>query len=247
MTPKTSIFIVSFAKDQDWLNYLFKSLARFATGFHEIVIAVPEHDRAAFEGMGLTKEKLVYFTETIDGFFNHMVIKCSADIYCAGDFIVHIDSDCILTKPTTPETFFRDGKPLNWMTPYAALNGGSPWQPCTSAAIGKWAEFELMRRHGNIYPRELYPAFREHFYKLHNKSVLDYCKHKSRWKTPPADYFSEFNALGSFGYYYLNDKFYWLDTTKEPLSDNPVHQFWSFYRANNADVQKKLQEFGLAS
>lgn len=243
MIPRTSIFIVSFAKDQDWLNYLFKSLARFATGFHEIVIAVPEHDRAAFEGMGLTREKLVYFYETIDGFFNHMVIKCSADLYCAGDFIVHIDSDCILTKPTTPETFFRDGKPLHLMTPYAALNGGSPWGPCTSKVIGRHVEYEFMRVIGNCYPRTMYAALRDHFYQVHRKSILEYLRGKDRWKTPPEDYFSDFNVLGAFGYYYRNGEFHWIDTSKESAPDNHIYQNWSHYRAAHPKAQESFMKY----
>jgi hypothetical protein len=252
--PKISWFIVTFAHDFDWLVYLLKSLARYATGFHETVILIPDADKPLLDRFGLTAERVVTFADAgfKSGFMHHQYLKCCADLYCPdADFIAHIDSDCVLTSPVTPGTYLTTGevgravpcapplKAINLCTKYSSLNGASPWQPGTEKLLGEPVEYETMRRHCSVYPRSLYPNLRAHIQNVHNMPMEELIR-----PMPRNGPFSEFNLLGAYGMKYCND-IHWIDTDIHGTPPNPVHQFWSHHRPTNPDVQKKLSEFGL--
>lgn len=241
----TSWLIVSYARDSDWIPYLLKSLARYSSGFHEIVIAVPEPDLPAFQRFGLTKERLVTFSEAgfACGFMAHQYYKCCADQFCHSEIIAHIDSDCVLTSPVTPETFIQEGKPVNLCTRFDSLNKDkvqSPWQPGTERILGRKVEYETMRRHPNLYPWTLYSGLRKHVAKVRLQTMEELVKPMARNAN-----FSEFCVLGAYGMYFMPDAINWRDTDIEGTPPNPVHQFWSHNRPTHPEVQSKLGELGL--
>lgn len=225
---KTSIFLVTFFKDAPYVPYLLKSISKFCSGFHEVVIAVPRRDKEIFSGMGLTKEKLFYYQEAGDGFIHQQGIKCKADEFCSGDYILHVDSDCMFTSPAQPGDYFVGDKPIIGMTPYASLNGGSPWQACTEKVLG-WhpIDMELMRRHPSVYCREDYHGFRKRVEAIHRIPIETYLLPITR-HTRKENNFSEFNALSAYMYYFRRDKYHFINTDTEPLPDNHLAQWWSY-------------------
>lgn len=230
-----SIFVVSYVKDSIWVPWLLKSITKFCTGWDEIVIAIPKQDKPAFDGFGLTREKLVTFDEDgRDPFICHQMIKCLADTYCTGDYVTHIDSDCVWIAPSTPETYFKDGKPIIPYTPYDTLNekvskwpGLSPWRWCTQKVLGFDCPIETMRRHPFVYHRSLYSEFRKHVHEKHGITFEEYIRPIKRHMLNPAESFSEFNALGSFANYAAPDEYVFMNTHTEQLPPNNVSQSWS--------------------
>lgn len=244
---KTSIFIVSYMRDRDWMPYCLRSIEKYCDGFEEVVVAVPVQDVDAFKRLNLLPlVKIAGFGECgIDPFMAHQAIKCSADLYCTGDLILHTDSDCIFTERVMPDSYRSDDcLPILWYTPYASLNGASPWQECTQRCLGFPVENEFMRRHGAIHFRQLYADFRTHVLAVHGKDLWHYLKGK-RQGSPKEDNFSEFNALGAYAWRAFQEYYHWVNTDipDESAYRNPIKQMWSHHRAHHPDVQKIMQQY----
>lgn len=216
------IFTRSYAKDIPFLSYMLRSAHKFARGWDNIVIVVPESDRAAFQGMNLTQEK-VYFIEEpagVSGYMAQQITKLNADCFTEAEYIAYVDSDCLFYKPfNIQEELIKDGKPLMMKTPYAELPPDLPWRACTEKAIGCEAPYETMRRQPIVVKAEFLDRFRRHIAHIHGKTVNDYIAGETT--------FSEFNALGSYLHKYHNNELVWLDTSTEPVPDQWCYQAWS--------------------
>src|SRR4029077_1542764 len=105
-----SILVKSFPKDFGWLSYCLKSIHKFASGFEEVVVIIPDDC-----DLPLTAERLVKVHEPGPsatnaghhgtGYAYQQVVKMNSDKYCTSDFILHIDSDTIFTRPVKPKDF----------------------------------------------------------------------------------------------------------------------------------------------
>lgn len=228
-----SIFIKSFSRDFPRLDYAIRSIHKFASGFSEVIIAIPEGESYSAPSCHVIQIR----GETAgNGYLFQQCVKANVHDLTDADFVLHIDSDTILTKPVTPETFMRDGKPLWLMTPYAHLEAGiaelsranagfhcgvMTWKAITEKFLGQPVEFEFMRRFPMLIPRSLHVAAAGFCQVWHHQSLAEYIL------SQPAKEFSEFNALGALAYYRARDDFSWLDTTKEPLPELVALQKWS--------------------
>src|SRR5437762_5932895 len=107
---RTSILIVSFLQDLPWLKHCLRSIDKFATGFGETVVLVPEEELWRFSKALC---ELPLRADTQDSIrlasyhrtprqeywhLHHQVMKCRADKWCPdADFVLHTDSDCIFS------------------------------------------------------------------------------------------------------------------------------------------------------
>lgn len=264
MTPKTSVFVVSYGVDVPWLVPMFKSFSKNLSGFHEIVLAFPTRDLKVLKKYcpWLVNNKpedgpvfdcpvkLVEFDEEpMDGHIASLYAKCTADQCTSGDFVLFCDSDCVFFAPTDPEIYFDltfGAKPIWVYRPFEIRNQKpwpSHWKECTSEALGFEVAYETMARHPSLTYRSMLPAFRTHIEQIHGRDLYDYLlprkRHGHGSKT-----FSEFCSLGAFAFYYWHNRYRWIEDGPETP---PTHlkQFWSFHTVNNPDVQAKLKEFGL--
>jgi hypothetical protein len=219
----TSIFIRSYRNDFEWLAYCLRSCQKFTRGFSEIVVAVPYEDASLLSH--LTAERVVEVAPaTQDGYLDQQITKLYADKFCTSDYVLHVDSDCIFDKDTTPEDFFLNQKPvILW-----ELNVDSPWPSITGRSLGWWENAEYMRRMPIIYPRWIYSAFRDWMQEKHGVPL-------SEWiASQPFREFSEFNTLGQWVRRFHNEAFTWAHP-----SDIPPHakQFWSWGGVNEVRLQ----------
>jgi hypothetical protein len=220
----TTLLTISYRGDFPWLPYLLRSVGKYVTGFDEFVIAVPRQDKHLLDQFGLTKEKVVTIDESgfKSPFHAHQFWMMNADQLCSGDYITNIDSDCLVIAPMTPETYITpDGKCINLCTRYGPTCD-SPWAPGTANMLGRSVEWETMRRHGITLPKDLYAKLRQRVMDVHNKTLAEIMQPMGR-----AANCSEFNILGAFGYYFMPDRFRWIDTDTEPVPPNPIYQSWS--------------------
>jgi FkbM family methyltransferase len=197
------IFIKTYTKDAEWLDYCRRSIARFGTGFHNVVI------------IGDQKEYCD------DGYLSQQIYKVYADTFTDADWILHMDSDAMFTRPVSPETYLIDGKPRWMITPNSDLEKSLPWFEVIREFMGENAEFEFMRRFPFLFPRWFYPQFRQFILTQHGVDAETYIKNR------PNRSFSEFNCMGAFAYKFLRDKFHWIDTSKDPWPELTVDQLWS--------------------
>lgn len=152
--------------------------------------------------------------------------KCWADGHCPGtDFVLHTDSDCIFIEPVGPEDYMVSGKPVMLYESYQRL-GDTPWKSVTEACLKRTVEFEFMRRHPQVNPVCVFPAFRNHLEQLHGQEFTKFVE--SRRPTFPWG-FSEHNAIGAFAYYspQWHDLYSWHDVSVNGTPKEKLMQFWS--------------------
>lgn len=210
--PAVDIFIKTYPDDYPWLEYCLRSIRKFATGFRKVVIvssAPLKADATVFQ----VKEHIE------DGYLSQQIFKLNADNFSDADYILHIDSDTIFTRPVSPETYFTNGK-IDWlMTPYVKTE--TPWKAITEKFLKQPVEFEFMRRFPIMIPRWLYAAIRGFSERTHGVSADSYVV------SQPYREFSEFNALGAFAYQFHNERFNWLNTENGNWPELTVDQRWS--------------------
>ena len=207
------ILIRSYSGDFNWLNYCLQSYYKYASGFRSIHITVPINDIGF-----LCHQKEVIHAGVVwkDDYLGQQRDKLYADTFCNSQFICHLDSDCIFTKPVTPELLMPNGKPVMLFEKHG-LN--TPWPPMMQKALGWDSEYDFMRRHPFVFPRWIYLEFRKWFKNKHKCELSDWIK------SQPAHQFTEFNVLGAWCYKVHPDAF---DIRPPDQFDTFLKQYWSW-------------------
>jgi len=109
-TPIYDIFIRTYPADYPWLDFCLVSIAKYTTGFRKIWIVSPEEPgllRTTHE-KHLNIEWKKMNEESPDGYLSQQIHKLYADVITdyEPDYILHIDSDTLFTRPVTPQHFF---------------------------------------------------------------------------------------------------------------------------------------------
>lgn len=228
------ILIASYPKDFPWLRQCLRSIAKFqGPEFLRPVVAVlPQHS----EELRAQTEQFDIVRASYQGPAKYPNLGAqwamfSADLFCTGDFVWLVGSDCIFTRPIDTAPFFRDGKPIMLHNSYAAIGmTGCNWQQGVHEALGIYPECEFMRRLPLVYPRSIFKAARSH---IETQKGVPFAQWPFQDKN--VSMFSESNVLGAYAYHYDRDLFSWelLDDPSNPYRrDNngaplPMVQFWS--------------------
>lgn len=212
------IFIRSYARDFPWLAYALRSIQKFATGFRQVVIVIPDTDNLD----GLTVERVIKVKDTMPGYMQQQSSKMYADAFSDADFFLYVDSDCVFTEPVTPETFMTEGK-VNWLhTPWSKVGEDAQraWGEVMRKCLGEEPTQELMRRHPQLIPRWALQEFRGFVAQKHGVSLEHYIK------AQPLGAFSEFNTCGFYLWLHHHEKVNWINT-EEFLPPTVLVQRWS--------------------
>lgn len=239
-SPRVEILIVTHGKDAVWLPFCFESIARFCSGFGGITVVGPTRDSTTLQplvaeakrNLGLNIEYTAFDEAEGKGHLHHMIIKCKADIYCPhADLIMHVDSDCIFYRPCTPDSFFKDGKPIVIMAPYSYYKERHPshynWKFTAEAALRQPVEFSCMERHPSLYHRSLYGAVRDRVEAVHEGMSFDEYVLSTRPGWPYG--FCEFVTLGGFALSsdQFKDQLFFWNKIETLAPENYLIQFWS--------------------
>jgi hypothetical protein len=227
----TDIFIKSYHKDFPWLSYCLRSIQKFASGFKEIVIVIPDTDDLSH----LTAERVVKVKEYGEPYMFQQSVKMHADLYSDADAFVYMDSDCVFTEPVTPESFLTDGRP-DWLyTPWEKVGEDAQraWGEVMTKCIGKPPPAEFMRRSAQLIPRWALQEFRGFIAERHEVSLEHYIM------SQPGRYFTEYNCIGFYLWLHHRDKVNWINT-EERLPPSVVRQFWS-WGGLNGDVKEEIK------
>src|SRR5262249_39551045 len=157
---------------------------KFAKGFRKLWIVSPEECPWPYTVLPnqLQLEWKKMNDETEDGYLAQQITKLYADVITdyQADYILHIDSDVILTRTITPGDFIEaqsNGKVIWPYTPYAAIE--TPWQPIIEKFLGgAHMPYEFMRRFPIMVPRWLYPRLREFCHRIHGVPISDYIRNQ---------------------------------------------------------------------
>jgi hypothetical protein len=256
------ISYVTFLRDLKWLDFSLQSARKYCKGFARTIITVPFEQSASFmylEKKYGTPEHPVWIRGFAEhpgrGFVHHLAMKMSADITDPdADYILHMDPDCLWCKPTTPDDYFIDDKPILVIEGYDVVRhyhkGRYNWKQVTEETLQFPCLFETMCRHPAVHCRELYSAVRTHIEKVHRTPFMDYCV---RCKNSFPQGLGEFNTLGSFALKFMPDRYCFVDCGPERMKHIPeltrnaelpfghpparLRQFWS-YRGTDESSQE---------
>lgn len=235
----TSIFIRTYAKDREWLSYCLRSLEVHAKGFREIIVAVPNADKSAFDGFDFRNAVRVPVNDPdCPPYVAQQVCKLEADLHCDADFIMFLDSDCVAYRDFTPEEFFSFSgtpKPIQLIRHWAGLGKDAVrWRDATKQLVGFEPTFEHMATLPLVYDRHTLRLFRDYLAETHKKILWEYVKH------PHTHSMSEFNGLGAFAHRFTPQLYDWR--TADPATDaypRPLHQHWSHIKGG---ISKQMAE-----
>ncbi|KAG7372604.1 hypothetical protein IV203_018747 [Nitzschia inconspicua] len=136
--------------------------------FDPIIAKFPEiHDQGR---LSLHVEPMLFLNGHIQQKFSKMV----ADTYTKGEYILHIDSDCVITQ-WQDSCFLEYDKPINDYATFESLpKNVHVWKRGTEVFLGIEEEiFEFSRLNQHVYPRELYSVLRNHAEEVHGVSFLE--------------------------------------------------------------------------
>lgn len=221
------IFCVTYGKDAHWLDYMLRSIQKFARGFRKTIVVYPTADAEVVEPILIRFPfvKPVAYTLRHDGYLYQNIIKSSCDLYSDAQYFLHMDSDCVFTEEACPEDYMTDGKCDLYYSAYAEIKG-FPWRGVTMAALGAPVDHETMRRFPFLYPRWLYSATRLRIQSVHGKPFEKYVLNAPRIDGALLGY-SEFNALGCMAKYFHPQEFALYDYERGNHKPAKVKQYWS--------------------
>lgn len=218
---KTCVFIVSFPRDYQLLQWSVQSIRKFMRGDYDIVVVVPSGGPQP----ELQGARVVNVDEPPGkGFLTQMCVKCEADIYAPGyDHYVHWDSDCILTAPSSITEFAG----VCYYGTYQSLFRYAPhmklWQHAVRKCLGFLPEHEFMRCFPISFPASVYPSTRKRVETVTRRAFSQYV-FSTRDAFPQT--FAEFNTLGAWGFLEHREEMQFRDWSKGPAWGwDRVHQY----------------------
>lgn len=234
-----SILIRTCTKDIPWLRYCLTALMARATGFREIVVACLPGDAEDIRCVVNDYPVRLVIVDQVCGndYIGQQLTKCQADLYTVGDYVMHIDSDCIATKPFTPDEFFVAARPRVLWRNWADVGDAIAWRLPTEQVLGHAPPYETMACHPMVHSARALERFRRHVARQHGKDF-------DRYVAGLAE-FSEFNAIGNFLYLFEPMTCEWAQA--DPATDNyprPLRQFrtWDgITPETRAEIEQLLQ------
>jgi hypothetical protein len=234
------LFLRTYAKDVQWLPFLFRSLCRHARGFRNLIVVTPKTSFDAvlpvvlrFKPMLLISDVVSWVTlETCntlhgsDDYNGQQVSKLLAWEYSSADEVLYLDSDNVLIRDVGPTT--RSG--LIEVRPWADAGQAICWKDITEQLLGLVTPYETMCRHPFQHNVQLVRRCLEHVGGA--KRLLG---------LPAGRHFSEFNLLGSYAHLVERQPVTLVgDPTWQP---DDVRAFWSHGGVTPA-VEQELRELG---
>lgn len=228
----TDIFLRTYHKDLEWLNYALASIHKHVTGYRNIIITIPRGQGHLLSH--LTAEKVIEVHDLPDGYLGQQLTKMEAWQHTDADCVLFWDSDVIASEPIDIRTeYFHEGKPILYKTRYSSID--SPWKAITEKAVGFPVEWEYMRRMPLVYWRDTLGDACVWIENLQGVSLWPYLE------AQPLRHFSEFNAIGAFAEFVEADRYHIVDTESIDMPPNKVQQHWSWGGITN-EVQQSINK-----
>lgn len=239
MSPRVDILIVSYAPDAVWLSYCLRSIRRWATGFGEVRVVYPERDDTAMwprvTEYGGTPVPYDEPAGPLGHLYNNLT-KCKADLYCQSNHILHVDSDCIFVRETSPAEFFYNGLPILLGRAWENAADAICWREPVTRALGFTPPYETMARLPIIHNRLAYSLTRTH---VAGVVGMDFDRFVLGTKNTFPYGFCEFNTIGGIALSQLAQ--YYHFTEVPPYPESPVRQLWS-HQVFTSELTQWLEE-----
>lgn len=231
----TSLFICTHAKHVAFFELCARSIAKHATGFHEVMVVVPTTDLEAFQRFATwsTADGAPFrirdrYEAPERGHIWMNATKCCADLYCPeADLIAHIDADSVFTRDITPFDYLVEGSIPVLVKEYADAGDALAWKPLVERALGIEARWETMQRPELAYWRGTYRDMRLHVEVLHRQPFLEYAL---------THHVPEFPTLGTYALQRSTDGRYFPTVNVQRF----ILQGWSHHADNPETLPGEL-------
>jgi hypothetical protein len=199
----TDIFIKTYKGDFVWLDFLLRSIKKFATGFRDVIIVSDDDGNKIPDSIvnimpvkiyytTLPKSNIPECTQPI-GYVWQQAVKLEWRKYTDADNILILDSDEMLSENITPDSFKEDGK-FRWFYRNWELVGDAIcWKPLTDHFLKISSKYESMCVTGFILTRNSTARFFDYINSLYTtQSIWD------SFLCAKIKGISEYNAFGNF-------------------------------------------------
>jgi len=198
----TDIFIKTYHKDFIWLKWCLLSIKKFSSGFRDVVIVTDSGHIIPPDLIDILPVKVFYVDLPIEqpenvehglGYLWQQYIKLTWYEYTDADEVLILDSDEMLTVPTTPESFKVDGKYCWYYKLWNQMGNGQCWKKSTDELFDIDTTYSGMCITGFIMLKSTSIALKNHLCKKHDTLNIWDIFVKYNMKTA-----SEFNIFGAF-------------------------------------------------
>jgi hypothetical protein len=221
------IFIKSYRKDFQWLQYCLMSIRRNVTGYNNIILLIPEADKDLFDTRDLPERTYVhYVNEYGNGFLYQQWCKINAPQYSFANFILFADSDCFFDHLIDLQDYVP--MPEILYSAWDKVGDAICWKEPTDRLIE--CPFEFMRRNCLIYHRQTLVSLNEFFNDLEGRIMS-------------AKTFSEFNLIGAYVYKFEREKYNFINTDDWTYTKPKAVQFWSHATKDPGASELQLREY----
>jgi hypothetical protein len=201
--PVIDIFIKTYHGDFIWLEYLLKSIKKFASGFRNVII-VSDNDEniipdyivniipAKIFYTTLPKTNIPNCTQPI-GYVWQQVVKLEWINYTDADAVFILDSDEMLTKPISPKDLIVNDKYTWFYRDWDRAGDAICWKKLTDYYLKIDSKYEAMCITGFVLTRSVTSQFINYVNSLYEVNSI--------WNTfikANIEGISEYNAIGNF-------------------------------------------------
>lgn len=246
------LFLRTYPNDYKWLPYLFRSLARHARGWSDLVIVLPRPPAGSEVTFGQQISELnaaivrpldewaTRFREAgtllgrigvfrcaehyPDDYLGQSITKLRAWEFSSADEIGFIDSDLVFLHDWSPMMDYGGIEVREWDEAHDAKRA---WYGITAELLGQEPPLETMCRHPFQYPAQFI------------RRVWDSVSDKVRSVVSSGRHISEFNLLGNYAFIHERNFFRFIP----PVGPDMVKQFWS-YAGITPNVEAELRRLG---
>lgn len=225
--PTIDLFIKSYSKDFWLLYYALDSIKKNVTGYNNLILVIPEHEKELFDTRQLPDRTLIHYVpERSPGWLWQQYLKMTAHKYCFADFICFSDSDCIFTTPVNLQDYVTDGKPEILCTKWEQVGDAVCWREPTEKFIIEPVSHERMRRNNMIFHRSTLEGI-EKFAPNLQEFIMQ------------SERFSEFNAMAAYAFKYEKEKYTFVDTDEWTYVPPMSVQVWSHAKRDGSETHLK--------
>lgn len=248
--PVIDIFIRSYPGDFEWLGYCLKSIKKYCTGFRQIILTVTEDNiekARNSEFLDLSDVSLMPCKKyLIQDYVGQMITKSMCPNFSDADIFFHIDSDSMFYYPFDLKNILKDNKIRYYYNLYEDVKI-SPWRSITENIMKQSIEYEFMRKAPMSFYKETYINLQKFFLEKHKKEIDKWIedRHKNYNKKETAIghnvFYSEFNALGAYAFYYQNEKYNFIEAWKEEAPIDILKVYWS-WGGLTKEIRKQIEQ-----
>jgi hypothetical protein len=237
------IFIKTYYKDFIWLEYLLKSIKKFASGFRNVVIVSDEghllpphfHDILPFTIIYVKVPTTPLPMEHGIGYAWQQCVKLTWYKYTNADHVVVFDSDNMLTRPTTPESFKTNGK-YNWYyRPWKDAGNGIVHKPNVDKILNYNTVYDSMCCTVFCFTKSSTAQLERYLHQRYGTSNLWVIMHKLRIISV-----SEFNIYGNFIHTIQHPDYHYVYDLSN-IFNSTILQSWSWGGLKNDDKEKRMK------